>query len=142
MGRFLTGGLRRNSVQGRLFEGLSDLIDASQDIGAVAGPFIGPVRQMTDRISNILNTAFLSALFQQSRKLLERRSTGSLSHPASKHGTSAKANQDCHHDKDASAPVSHPPDIARFSDHPAQKHPGGEEDKEYWEKVHHGVKLT
>ncbi len=142
MGRFLTGGLCRNSVQGRLFEGLSDLVDASQDVGAVAGPFIGPARQMADRISDVLNTAFLSALFQQFRKLLERCSTGSLRHPASKHGTSAQANQDCHHDKDAGAPVSHPSDIARFSDHPAQKHPGGEKDEEYCEKVHHGVKLT
>lgn len=71
MGCFLSGRLRRDSVQGRLFEGLRDLIDAAEDIRAMAGPFIGPIGEVANRIANVLNSALFGAFFQQPRKLFE-----------------------------------------------------------------------
>lgn len=112
MDYFLARRLCRDSAQGRFLEGLSDFVDAGQYVGAVAGPFVGPVRQMADRIPNVLNSAFLSPLVQQFRKLLKRRTARCLRHPASKNRSSSEANQDGHHDKDSGTPVSHPADIA------------------------------
>lgn len=108
----------------------------------MAGPFVGPIGQVADRIANILNPPLFSPFIEQLCELFERRTAGGLSHPAGEYGSSAEADQDRHHDEDASTPVSHPANIARFSDHPAQKHPGGEKHEEDCEKVHHGVKLT
>ena len=71
MGCFLSGSLRRDSVQGRLFEGLRDLIDAAEDIRAMAGPFIRPFGEVTNRIANVLNSALFGAFFQQPGKLFE-----------------------------------------------------------------------
>ena len=142
MGRFLPRRLCRDSAQRRFFEGLRDLVDAGEDVRAVAGPFVGPIGQMADRIANVLDSPFFSTLIQQFRKLFERSSTGSLRHPAGKHSSATETDQDGHHHEDAGTPVSHPADIARFSEHPAQKHPGGEQHEEHCEKIHHGEELT